>query len=215
MSMSKNPFLELPHVKKILNDIEITLGHKLNDIDTYPKKSLRFYALDITPISSIKVVILGQDPYHQPNQAHGLAFSSLDSKVPKSLANIFKAISLYQVDVDHYNPDLTRWANQGVLLWNVYLSVEKGKPLSHAIKPYEQLTQALIQYICNTQEHVVFMLWGSFAQTFKPYINGDHLIIETVHPSPLSVYRGFYESDAFNKANAFLSMHHLKPIDWR
>jgi uracil-DNA glycosylase len=213
--MNIKPFLELPHVKTILNDIELSLGHKLDSQDTYPPKSLRFYALDMTPMETVKVVILGQDPYHKPNQAHGLAFSSLDDKIPKSLVNIFKAVSLYQEDVDRWNADLSRWAKQGVLLWNVYLSVEKGKPLSHAIKPYEQLTQALIEYISTTQSHVVFMLWGSFAQGFKPFIKGDHLIIETVHPSPLSVYRGFYESDSFRRANMFLEMHGIKKIDWR
>jgi uracil-DNA glycosylase len=213
--MNIKPFLELPHVKTILNDIELSLGHKLDSQDTYPPKSLRFYALDMTPMDTVKVVILGQDPYHKPNQAHGLAFSSLDDKIPKSLVNIFKAVSLYQEDVDRWNADLSRWAKQGVLLWNVYLSVEKGKPLSHAIKPYEQLTQALIEYISTTQSHVVFMLWGSFAQGFKPFIKGDHLIIETVHPSPLSVYRGFYESDSFRRANMFLEMHDIKKIDWR
>jgi len=213
--MNIKPFLELPHVKTILNDIELSLGHKLDSEDTYPPKSLRFYALDMTPMDTVKVVILGQDPYHKPNQAHGLAFSSLDDKIPKSLVNIFKAVSLYQEDVDRWNADLSRWAIQGVLLWNVYLSVEKGKPLSHAIKPYEQLTQALIEYISTTQSHVVFMLWGSFAQGFKPFIKGDHLIIETVHPSPLSVYRGFYESDSFRRANMFLEMHDIKKIDWR
>lgn len=213
--MNIKPFLELPHVKTILNDIELSLGHKLDSEDTYPPKSLRFYALDMTPMDTVKVVILGQDPYHKPNQAHGLAFSSLDDKIPKSLVNIFKAVSLYQEDVDRWNADLSRWAKQGVLLWNVYLSVEKGKPLSHAIKPYEQLTQALIEYISTTQSHVVFMLWGSFAQGFKPFIKGDHLIIETVHPSPLSVYRGFYESDSFRRANMFLEMHGIKKIDWR
>jgi uracil-DNA glycosylase len=213
--MNIKPFLELPHVKTILKDIELSLGHKLDSQDTYPPKSLRFYALDMTPMDTVKVVILGQDPYHKPNQAHGLAFSSLDDKIPKSLVNIFKAVSLYQEDVDRWNADLSRWAKQGVLLWNVYLSVEKGKPLSHAIKPYEQLTQALIEYISTTQSHVVFMLWGSFAQGFKPFIKGDHLIIETVHPSPLSVYRGFYESDSFRRANMFLEMHGIKKIDWR
>jgi uracil-DNA glycosylase len=213
--MNIKPFLELPYVKTILKDIELSLGHKLDSQDTYPPKSLRFYALDMTPMDTVKVVILGQDPYHKPNQAHGLAFSSLDDKIPKSLVNIFKAVSLYQEDVDRWNADLSRWAKQGVLLWNVYLSVEKGKPLSHAIKPYEQLTQALIEYISTTQSHVVFMLWGSFAQGFKPFIKGDHLIIETVHPSPLSVYRGFYESDSFRRANMFLEMHDIKKIDWR
>lgn len=215
MCMNINPFLELPHVKTILNDVESSLGHKLDSEDTYPPKSLRFYALDVTPINSIKVVILGQDPYHKPNQAHGLAFSSLDEKIPKSLVNIFKAVSSYQEDVDRSNANLTRWAKQGVLLWNVYLSVEKGKPLSHAIKPYEKLTQALIEFISTTQSHVVFMLWGSFAQSFKSCITGEHLMIESAHPSPLSVYRGFYESDSFRRANVFLEMHGIKKIDWR
>lgn len=208
-------FLSLPHVKSCIAEIERDLLQKTFDQNVYPPKENRFLALSLTPIHKVKVVILGQDPYHQPNQAHGLAFSSLTKPIPKSLKNIFKAISLKYHDVDDENGDLTRWAHQGVLLWNVYLSVVEGKPLSHRLESYETLTKMLLETISQTQSHVVFMLWGSFAQSFKPYIKGHHLILTASHPSPLSVYRGFYEADHFYLANQYLHQHHQHIIDWR
>lgn len=180
----------------------------------YPPDEMRFIALDQTPLHQIKVVILGQDPYHGEGQANGLAFSCLKSPLPPSLKNIFKAIDMQYGHVDANDGDLSRWASQGVLLWNVYLSVEQGKPLSHAWKAYEMLTQKLIETISKQQKHVVFLLWGKFAQSFEPYIKGEHCVIKTVHPSPLSVYRGFYDANVFIKTNDYVLKHHGTEIDW-
>jgi uracil-DNA glycosylase len=208
-------FKGFSHVKEVIKDIDLFLSSLSPDKIIYPPHHMRYYALEVTPLDKVKVVILGQDPYHQEGQAHGLAFSTLSHTIPKSLQNIFKAVSLYEPKVNSKDGNLTRWAKQGVLLWNVYLSVEKSKPLSHAIKSYETLTQYLMEYISKTHTHVVFLLWGSFAQTFKSFIHGEHLIIESPHPSPLSVYRGFYEMDIFEKTNAYLLKHKKSPIDWR
>ena len=180
----------------------------------YPPDDMRFIALDQTPLHEIKVVILGQDPYHGEGQAHGLAFSCLKTPLPPSLKNIFKAIDMQYGNVDDSNGDLSRWASQGVLLWNVYLSVEQGKPLSHAWKEYEILTQKLIETISTQQKHVVFLLWGKFAQSFEKYILGDHFVMKSVHPSPLSVYRGFYDDNVFIKTNEYMLKRHGIEIDW-
>lgn len=213
--MNTIEFLSSIQVKTCIEEIDLFLASKPDHVTIYPEKHLRYQALTLTPIENVKVVILGQDPYHQPNQAHGLAFSTLSQHIPKSLQNIFKAISMYEDHVDHHNGNLERWAKQGVLLWNVYLTVEQSKPLSHAIKAYETLTRLLIETISTQQSHVVFLLWGSFAQSFKSSIGPNHFIIEAPHPSPLSVYRGFYTLDMFRKTNDYLIEHHRKPIDWR
>jgi len=210
--MTFETFLSQPDIKNLITDIDNALSRETQMV--YPPKDNRFFALKVTPLNTIKVVILGQDPYHGEGQAHGLAFSCLKHPLPPSLKNIFKAVKMQLGHVDDQNGDLTRWANQGVLLWNVYLSVIEKKPLSHAYQSYEHLTKRLLETISETQKHVVFMLWGSFAQSFKSVIKGDHLVIETVHPSPLSVYRGFYEANVFLKANAYLEKHHQKVIDW-
>jgi len=210
--MTFKEFLSQKDMVSLLETIEQkTL---IKDKDVFPPKHLRYVALEMTPLDQIKVVILGQDPYHGAGQANGLAFSCLKTPLPPSLKNIFKAVEMQCGDVDGDNGDLTRWATQGVLLWNVYLSVQQGTPLSHAFEEYEQLTKALITYISTHQKHVVFMLWGKFAQSFETYIQGQHLILKTVHPSPLSVYRGFYEASVFLKANEYLLKHHRKEIDW-
>ena len=210
--MTFETFLSQPDIKTFIRDIDAKLSNETRMV--YPPKDNRFLALQVTPLNQIKVVILGQDPYHGEGQAHGLAFSCLTHPLPPSLKNIFKAVKMQYGHTDDQNGDLTRWAKQGVLLWNVYLSVVEKKPLSHTFKSYEMITKRLLETISETQKHVVFMLWGSFAQSFKSFIKGDHLIIETVHPSPLSVYRGFYEANVFLKANAYVEKHHQKEIDW-
>lgn len=181
----------------------------------YPPKALRYRALEITPYKNLKVVILGQDPYHQNGQANGLAFSCLKKPLPPSLKNIFKAIQINGYDVDDTHGDLTRYAMQGVLLWNTYLSVIEGQPLSHQEDGYKKLTKALITKISYEKKHVVFLLWGTFSQQFESDIQGDHLIIKTSHPSPLSSYRGFLTSQQFKQTNDYLLEHHSTQIDWR
>jgi len=213
--MTHIDFFSSPHVKTYISKINEKLSEKDNASPVYPPQEQRFLAIHLTPIHKVKVVILGQDPYHQPKQAHGLAFSCLTKPIPKSLQNIFKAVRIKYQDVDENNGDLTRWANQGVLLWNVYLSVVEGKPLSHRFEAYEQLTKHVLETISQTQKHVVFMFWGSFAQSFASCIQGNHLVLTAPHPSPLSVYRGFFEADHFFKANEYLKKHHQFMIDWR
>ncbi len=183
--------------------------------NVYPPKEKRYLSLELLPYDQLKVVIIGQDPYHQFGQAHGLAFSCLKHPLPPSLKNIFKAIESNGFDVNYENGDLSRYVHQGVLLWNTYLSVIEGKPLSHKSDAYVTLTKKLIQKIVDEKSHLVFMLWGGFAQQFEPLIDKKHLVIKTSHPSPLSSYRGFLTSQQFKDANAYLIVHGKTPIDWR
>jgi uracil-DNA glycosylase len=181
----------------------------------YPPKEQRYLSIELLPYDQLKVVIIGQDPYHQPGQANGLAFSCQKHPLPPSLKNIFRAIEYNGFDVNHDDGDLTRYVLQGVLLWNTYLSVIEGKPLSHKSDAYVTLTKHLIKKIVNEKEHIVFLLWGSFAQQFESLIDQRHLIIKTSHPSPLSSYRGFLTSHQFKDTNAYLISHGITPIDWR
>ena len=183
--------------------------------NVFPPRDLRYHAIDILPYDQLKVVIIGQDPYHQHGQAHGLAFSCLKKPLPPSLKNIFKAIESNGFDVNHDDGDLSRYVYQGVLLWNTYLSVIEGKPLSHKNDAYVRLTQNLIKKIVEENSHLVFMLWGSFAQQFEPLIDKKHLVIKSSHPSPLSSYRGFLSSKQFKESNVYLIAHDKAPIDWR
>lgn len=191
---------------------EKSLGKKI-----YPDLSLVFNALNLTPFKDVKVVILGQDPYHGEGQAHGLAFSVRPGvKTPPSLVNIFKEL---QTDLGISPPGhgtLENWARQGVLLLNTVLTVEDGTPGAHQKKGWEIFTDKVIELINEQKDHVVFILWGAPAEKKAKKINPKkHLIITSPHPSPLSCYRGFYGSKPFSKANAFLSQHGLKPIDWK
>jgi uracil-DNA glycosylase len=175
-----------------------------------------FNALKLTPLENTKVVILGQDPYHGPNQAHGLSFSvNYGIKPPPSLVNIYKEL---HTDVGFSVPNhgnLTEWAKQGVLLLNATLTVRAGEPASHQKKGWEQFTDAIIKLISDEKEHCVFMLWGSYARSKTVLIDTTkHLVLEAAHPSPLA--RGaFFGSHPFSKANAWLKKHGLEPIDWQ
>ncbi len=182
----------------------------------FPKPSEYFYALNITPLDKVRVVILGQDPYHGPGQAHGLSFSVRENvRPPPSLQNIFKEL---HADVGVPIPksgDLTRWANQGVLLLNSVLTVEQEKAGSHQKKGWELFTDAVIKVINDECEHVVFILWGAYAQKKAGFVNREkHLVLESVHPSPLSSHRGFFGSKPFSKANEYLKKNGKLPIDW-
>ena len=182
----------------------------------YPKESEVFNALKLTPLENTKVVILGQDPYHGPNQAHGLSFSVNDGvKPPPSLVNIFKEL---HTDVGFSVPNhgnLTEWARQGVLMLNATLTVRAGEPASHQKKGWEQFTDAIIKLISDEKEHCVFMLWGSYARSKTVLIDATkHLVLEAAHPSPLA--RGaFFGSRHFSQANAWLKKHGLEPVDWQ
>ena len=174
-----------------------------------------FNAFKFNDIDHIKVVILGQDPYHEEHQAHGLSFSILDGNpLPKSLINIYK--ELYDdVGITRLTGDLTSWAKQGVFLLNNVLTVEKGKANSHKNKGWEIFTSKVIEELNNDDNPKVFVLWGNDAIKKKGLItNSKHLVITSPHPSPLSSYRGFFGSKPFSKINTFLVNNNLEPIDW-
>lgn len=186
----------------------------------YPDMHRIFNALCLTDYPAVKVVILGQDPYHNPNQAHGLAFSvQAPTPAPPSLQNIYKELQTeypqFQIPT---NGDLTNWAQKGVLLLNTILTVRRNQPMSHANQGWEILTDTIIQKLAQRPQPMVFLLWGSPARKKKAIIqahsSGNHLILETTHPSPLSAYRGFLGCNHFIRANAFLSQHQSEPIDW-
>lgn len=182
----------------------------------YPLAQNIYNALRLTTYKDTKVVILGQDPYHEPNQAHGLAFSvNKGVNIPPSLINIYKEL---HDDIGCPIPShgyLVSWAKQGVLLLNTVLTVIAHQANSHKNKGWELLTDTIIQKLNDKQEPLVFILWGSNARSKKQYItNPKHLIIESVHPSPLSAYNGFFGSKPFSKTNDFLIKNNLKPIDW-
>ncbi|WP_416049776.1 uracil-DNA glycosylase [Cupriavidus basilensis] len=184
-----------------------------------------FHALHLTPPETVKVVILGQDPYHGTGvvngseipQAHGLAFSVPDGvRVPPSLRNIFKEIAAeYEGGAVPASGNLEGWARQGVLLLNTVLTVEQGQAASHARRGWEAVTDCLIQALSAARPHLVFLLWGSHAQAKKPLLAGTHCVLEAPHPSPLSAHRGFLGCGHFRLANDWLQQHGAAPVDWR
>lgn len=182
----------------------------------YPPKDLIFNALNSCPVDRVKVVIIGQDPYINPKQANGLCFSVTDEvELPPSLVNIFKEIGS---DLDIPQPrrgDLSRWANQGVILLNATLTVRANQSGSHQKQGWEIFTQAVVEAINRECDHVVFMLWGAFAQKKAAYIDqSKHLVLTAPHPSPLSAYRGFFGCKHFSHANAWLIEKGMAPIAW-
>lgn len=181
----------------------------------FPPYEHIFDALRFTDYDDVKVVILGQDPYHGLGEAHGLSFSVHQNiAMPPSLQNIFKELE-NDLGIKRTNSDLTDWAKQGVLLLNSIMTVEKDKPLSHQNKGWEQFTDNIIKYLNDREEPVIFLLWGSFARSKKSLItNKRHFIIESVHPSPLSAYRGFFGSKPFSKINNFLEENNKEKINW-
>ncbi len=184
----------------------------------YPPSNRVFFALEATPFSQVKVVIVGQDPYHGPGQAHGLAFSVPEGvKAPPSLRNIFKEIDsdIYAGAAPHFSSDLTRWAKQGVLLLNASLTVEADKAGSHQKIGWQRLTDQILLTLSLEREQQVFMLWGRHAQLKKDLLDGQrHCILEAPHPSPLSAYRGFLGCGHFSKANHYLVEHQQTPVTW-
>ena len=182
----------------------------------YPAPQNVFRAFDECPFDAVKVVILGQDPYHGPNQANGLCFAvNSQVKAPPSLQNIFKEL---ESDLGHTvdrDPDLVRWAKQGVLLLNATLTVNARTPGSHQRKGWEQFTDAVIKSLNDEKEHLVFILWGNYAKQKGAHIDrAKHLVIESPHPSPFSAYSGFFGSKPFSKTNIYLEKHRERPIEW-
>lgn len=186
----------------------------------YPPRGARLRALELTPLDAVKVVILGQDPYHGPGQAMGLCFSVPEGvRPPPSLANIYKELASDCGIARPAHGDLSGWARQGVLLLNTCLTVERGKAGSHAGQGWEAITDACVAAVAAREDPAVFILWGSHAQAKAARIpaltDGRHCLIRSPHPSPLSAHRGFFGSRPFSRANAFLEAHGRAPIDWQ
>ena len=214
--------------KRVLNDEfeqkyfkELTQKVKelyLNNSDRiFPKGADIFRAFDLCPFDQTKVIILGQDPYPTRGHAHGLSFSVNDhvKPFPKSLKNIFSEINNDIGKPFPENGNLSRWAEQGVLLLNAVLTVEEGRPDSHKGIGWEQFTDSVIKMLSTQKEHLIFMLWGAKAGHKRALIDeGKHKVLSSVHPSPLSAYRGFFGCKHFSKANDYLLMNKLTPIDW-
>jgi uracil-DNA glycosylase len=207
------PEFDKPYFKEIIRFLKT---EKEAGKIIYPPGSLLFNAFNLTPLDAVKVVILGQDPYHGKGQAHGLSFSVLDGiKPPPSLANIYKEL---KTDIGMEIPshgNLTSWATQGVLLLNASLTVRDGEPMSHAKIGWAKFTNAVIEIISAQKEHVIFILWGKFAQEKKALINMDaHFVLQSAHPSPLSAHNGFWDCKHFSKTNEILTKIKSSPIDW-
>ncbi len=182
----------------------------------FPPGSQIFRAFDLCPVDKVKVVILGQDPYHGPGQANGLCFSVNDKiPFPPSLVNIFKEIQTDTGKPIPENGDLTRWAEQGVLLLNATLTVKARQAGSHQNRGWEEFTDTAARLLAEQKEHIVFMLWGSYAQKKGAFIDTNrHLVLKSPHPSPLSAYRGFFGNSHFSRANTYLQQQGLTAIDW-
>jgi uracil-DNA glycosylase len=182
----------------------------------YPPAKLIFNAFDQCPFDEVEVVIVGQDPYHEPRQAHGLCFSVNDGvEIPPSLQNIYKEIHDDLGKPIPRSGNLERWARQGVLLLNATLTVQAHRAGSHQGKGWEEFTDAVIRQLANERENLVFILWGAYAQRKGENIDTNrHLVLKSPHPSPLSAHRGFFGNKHFSKANEYLVAHGKKPIDW-
>lgn len=190
-------------------------GEYLSGKMIYPAPQNIFNAFNLCPLDKVKVVIIGQDPYHEPGQAHGLCFSVLPpTPVPPSLVNIYKEIESDLGRKSVTNGDLTHWANQGVLLLNSTLTVRAHAAASHAGRGWEEFTDSVIRVV-SMRENIVYMLWGSYAQKKAAFVNTDkNLVLRSVHPSPLSAYRGFFGSRHFSQANEYLARCGKTPIEW-
>ena len=204
--------LQKPYFKDLVEFLKVEDKQKV----ILPIKENRLNCLKLTPYENVKVVIIGQDPYHNYNQAHGLAFSVEQGKFPPSLRNIYKEL-VSDMKVEYPTTgNLSSWAEQGVLLLNTSLTVELHKPLSHQGKGWETFTLEIVKNVNEKKTPVVFILWGAHAQKFSKFINQEkHLIIKSVHPSPLSASRGFFGSKPFSKTNDFLLENQMKPINWK
>lgn len=183
----------------------------------FPQAPDRFAALDLTPLERVKVVILGQDPYHGDGQAHGLCFSVQPGvRVPPSLKNIYKELESDLGIPKARHGNLVSWARQGVLMLNAVLTVESGLAASHRGRGWERFTDAVIARVNALEHPVVFLLWGAYAQKKAQFVDeGRHLVLKAAHPSPLSAHNGFLGCRHFSQANAFLERHGMTPIDWR
>jgi len=211
------PVVEPEFKKPYYKDLYNFVRSEYNTTTVFPPSGDIFNALHLTPLSKVKVVILGQDPYHNFNQAHGLSFSVLPGNdTPPSLQNMYKELA---EDLGCYIPNngyLKKWAEQGVLMLNTVLTVRAHEANSHRGRGWEEFTDVLIRAVNEKEDPVVFMLWGSPAQKKASILNNPkHLVLKAPHPSPLSAYRGFFGCKHFSKTNAFLEENGLSPIDWQ
>ena len=211
-----NFFIEEIHKKEIRTLIK-KISYDYQNYKIYPPKKDLLKAFQLTTFDKVKVLIIGQDPYHEQNQAMGLAFSvPSNSKIPPSLVNIFKE---YHNDLNYDIPksgDLTKWAKNGVLLLNSVLHVKEGEALSCNYIEYETFLNDVVSYLNLSKKRIVFILWGAKAQKVEKLINKNyHLVLKSSHPSPLASYRGFFGSKPFSKANNFLKEHGQEVVDWK
>ena len=197
-------------------DLKSFLVEEKQHYAVYPPGRLIFNAFNLTPFDKVKVVILGQDPYHGPGQAHGLSFSVPDGvQFPPSLLNIFKELNNDLGIPMAHSGNLEKWAREGVLLLNASLTVRAGQAASHSRHGWETFTDAAIRALSEEREHLVFILWGNYAIAKRALIDPfKHLILTSVHPSPLSASRGFFGCHHFSKTNNYLFEHNIEPIDW-
>jgi uracil-DNA glycosylase len=214
---SWKPYFEKEYQKKYFQELNQFIKNEYQTKNIFPPREDIFNAFKYTDLKDLKVLILGQDPYHGEKQAHGLAFSVLpDIAIPKSLVNIYKEL---QNDLDCKIPNngyLKQWADQGVLMLNTVLTVEAHQANSHKNQGWEIFTDAMISALNEQDRPIVILLWGKPAQKKRKLLtNEQHFIIETPHPSPLSAYRGFFDSKCFSRCNKFLMDHGLEPIDWQ
>ena len=198
---------------------EFLLSEKRAGKRVYPPGPQMFAAMDLVPVEQVKIVIIGQDPYHGPNQAMGLSFSvPKDQPLPPSLRNIYTEIQEdmgQSIDFDGASGDLSHWAEQGVLLLNAVLSVQHAQAASHQGRGWEQFTDELVKRLANRREGLIFMLWGSYAQKKAAQLAAErHHLLKAPHPSPLSAHRGFFGCKHFSAANRLLEQQALAPIDW-
>lgn len=208
--------LENEFEKEYFNNLRKIVKNEYVNKKIFPPSNLIFNAFNLTPVEKVKVIIIGQDPYHGEGQAHGLSFSVPKGiKIPPSLLNIYKELKTDIGKTVPKNGLLEDWAKQGVLLLNSVLTVEFGKANSHKNVGWEEFTEATINLISKKKENLVFLLWGNYAHKKEVFINPNkHLILKSVHPSPLSAYNGFFGSKHFSKTNNFLKKNNIKEILW-
>lgn len=199
-----------PYYQELIKQLDFEYDNYV----VYPSKDNIFRAFDLCDYSNLKLIIIGQDPYHGQDQANGLAFSVYpNTKIPPSLRNIYKELKA-DLDIDKDSGELEAWAKQGVLLLNKILTVRQASPASHKDLGWDDFTNAVISDLNNHPDRLIYLLWGNFAQALKPLIAERHIIIEAPHPSPLSAYRGFFGSKPFSQVNKYLMDLDKDPIDW-
>lgn len=197
------------------SELESTLEEKYESGEVFPPREQIYTAFELTPFENVRVVILGQDPYHGKGQSHGLAFSVNDGvKIPPSLRNMYKELES-DLGIRRTTGSLKDWAKEGVLLLNTVLTVDANQANSHRGLGWEPFTDGIISHVSDNLEHVVFILWGKPAQKKEKLIDASkHCIIKSTHPSPLSAHRGFFGTRPFSRANDYLEAHGRKPVDW-